>query len=391
MTRLAYIDPVNGISGDMAISAFVDAGRQLAIDVEGAVLAAITSLGLGCTVTFLDDERGGFACVRTEIKTDDARYLPSQLRAAIERSDGDERAKRFALQALDAIVAAEAKVHGVDAESVHLHELGSADTAADLIGVATAISTLGIDDVASSPVPMPRGSIRTEHGLLPLPAPVSLELLRGATVHGVDSEKELVTPTGAAVLATFVSTWGPVAAMRLDAVGVGGGSRITDVPNICRVLVGERADVDATTERCVLLETNIDDQTPELLGYTLELLLEQGALDAWLANITMKRSRPAFLLSVLARPADEARLTEVIFRNTTTLGVRRREMSRAVLDREIVTVEVDGAQVRVKIARLGDDVVNVAPEFSDCVAASRRTGIPVKVIYARAQESARSS
>jgi len=391
MTRVAHFDLANGFSGDMAISALVDVGRRIGVDVAGRVTSAVASLGLGCSVSFVDDARGGLACVRTEIKTHDERYLPAQLQEAIERSDIDEPASERALEALGALVAAEALVHGVDIEAVHLHELGSADTPADLVGVAAAFAALDVSEVSASSVPMPSGWIAAEHGRLPLPAPVALELLRGATVHGVAADKELVTPTGAAVLKTFVSQWGPLPRMQLIATGVGGGSRVFEVPNICRVLVGEPISTGARTEPCVVLETNIDDQTPEAIAYILDVLIEQGALDAWIANITMKKSRPAFLLSVLVRPADESRLTEVLFRNTTTLGVRRRETMRSVLEREIVAVDVDGCLISVKVGRLRGEVVNVAPEFADCVTASKRSGAPVKVVYARAQERARQS
>jgi len=391
MTRVAHLDLANGVSGDMAISALVHAGRSIGVEVARRVAEAIDSLGLGCTVTFIDDERGGISCLRTEIKTDDARYLPVDLRKAIGRSALDHVPRERALDALRAIVEAEAFVHGVDVEAVHLHELGSADTAADIVGVAAATTMLGLQDVTATSVPMPSGWISAAHGPLPLPAPVTLELLRGASVHGVDGDKELVTPTGAAILKTYVSRWAALPAMELLAVGVGGGSRISEVPNICRVLIGDRHDSGGRTEGCVLLETNIDDQTPEAVAHVAELLLDEGALDAWIAHITMKKSRPAFLLSALVRPEDESRLTEALFRHTTTLGVRRRETTRSVLDREIVTVDVDGASVRVKIGRLGDEIVNIAPEFGDCVAASKRSGVPVKVVYARAQERAMQS
>jgi uncharacterized protein (TIGR00299 family) protein len=388
MTRTAYFDLANGISGDMAISALVHAGRSLGVDAATSVIEAIGSLDLGCVVSFVEDERSGIACLRTEIKTDETRHLPAALRDAIERSDVAEPVRANALRALDAIVTAEGIVHGVDPENVHLHELGSADTAADLIGVAAALHALDVDERSAASAPVPHGWIETEHGALPLPAPVTLELLRGCLVHGVDVEKELVTPTGAAILRTYATRQGELRPMRLLATGIGGGTRRTERPNICRVLIGETS---AVTEGCVLLETNIDDQTPEAIGHVLEVAIEHGALDAWVTHITMKRSRPAFALSVLVRPPDEPRITELLFRETTTLGVRRRETSRSVLEREIVTVDVDGSKIGVKIGKLGDDVVNVAPEFADCVAASKATGVPFKVLYARAQERARET
>jgi uncharacterized protein (TIGR00299 family) protein len=388
MTRIAHFDPANGVSGDMAISALVHAGRALGVEIGAQVAEAIESLGLGCSVSFVDDERGGLACLRTEIKTDGSRYLPRDLRAAIERSSLEGPAKEGALAALRAIVEAESAVHGIDAESVHLHELGSADTAADLVGAAQAIDALGVTSSTAASVPVPHGWIGSEHGALPLPAPVTLELLRGRSIHGVGATTELVTPTGAALLHAFTRD-AAAPSMRLLGVGVGGGKRITERPNVCRVFIGEASD--ASTGRCVLLETNIDDQTPEAIGHVLDQLIAHGALDAWVTHITMKRSRPAFALSALVSPEDEARLTELVFRETTTLGVRRRDTTRRVLAREIVNVDVDGSAVRVKIGRLGDEVVNLAPEFADCVAAAERSGLAVKTVYARAQELARGS
>ncbi len=383
MTRTAHFDLANGISGDMAISALVHAGRTLGVDAGRVVTDAIASLDLGCAVSFVDDERGGLTCLRMEIKTDDTRHLPATLRAAIARSDASPAAHDKAIRALEAIVSAESVVHGVDVESVHLHELGSADTAADLIGAAVALDALSVEDCSAAPVPVPHGWVHAAHGALPLPAPVTLELLRGCVLQGIDADKELVTPTGAAIVREYVAHQGGLRPMRLLVTGTGAGTRRTERPNICRVLIGEAS---AATEGCVLLETNIDDQTPEAIGYVLELLIDRGALDAWVTHITMKRSRPAYALSVLVRPTDEAAITEALFRETTTLGIRRRDTTRAVLDREIVTVDVDGEAIRVKVAKLGDEIVNVAPEFADCVAASKKTGVPVKLLYERARE-----
>jgi uncharacterized protein (TIGR00299 family) protein len=301
-----------------------------------------------------------------------------------------DEARRRALRAIDELVAAEATVHGVDPNEVHLHELASADTAADIAGASVAFTELGINRVAAAPVPVPHGTVRTEHGDLPLPAPVTLELLSGAALRGVDSTNELVTPTGAAILVAHDATFGPLPDLTLAAVGVAGGRRVTDTPNICRVLIGE--DVSgASLETCVLLETNIDDQTPEGIGHAIEKLIGTGALDAWVTPIVMKRSRPAFLLSVLAAHSDEGRITETIFRETTTLGIRRRDTARWVLDREVVTVEVSGIPIRVKVGRLGSEVVNVAPEFSDCEAAAEAGGTPTKDVYAAAAERARQA
>lgn len=391
MTRLAYFDLASGVSGDMAIAALADAGRRLGVDVQNTVAEAIGSLDLGCSVTFVDDERGGLACLRAEVKTSDATHPPTMLRAAIDRADVDDAPRERALRGLDALVAAEAVVHGVSFDEVHLHELGSADTAADLLGAAVGLHALGISTVGAAPVPVPIGHVDTTHGRLPLPAPVTLELLKGAALRGADASTELVTPTGVAVLIAHDTTFGPLPEMTLQATGVGGGTRNTPHANICRVLVGTPAASPANVETVVLLETNIDDQTPESLGHAVDTLVRSGAVDAWVTPIVMKKTRPAFLLSVLARPADEAQVVEMVFRYTTTLGIRRRETTRWALERSVVYARVEGHDVRVKIATLSGDVVNIAPEFGDCADVAASTGRSVDEVYQQAKALARDS
>ena len=394
MTRLAHFDLANGISGDMTLAALAHAGRRLGEPIEDAITDAVDALGLGCTLTFVDDERGGLACLRAEVKTDATRHPAARLRDVIAAASVTRAARTRALVAIDALIEAEGRVHGVDAKDVHLHELGSADTAADLLGAAVALDALGVTFVTAAAVPLPSGWITSGHGPIPLPAPVTLELLRRARVVGVEQDEELVTPSGAAILVAAGAAFGPAPEMALEAVGVGAGGRITQRPNICRVLVGTdvaAAPGDARVETCVLLETNIDDQTPEGVAHALEQLLASGALDAWITPIVMKKSRPAFLLSALARPGDEGALTELIFRTTTTLGVRRRETSRAILDREEVRVRIEGHDVRVKVGRLRGAPVNVAPEFADCVTVSRASGRPAKDVYADAISRAREA
>lgn len=390
MTKTAYFDLASGASGDMIIAAVADAGRRLGSRVEDTISEAIVSLALDATVAFVDDERGGLRCLRAEVKTGNEKYAPAELRWAIESAAIPNPARRRALAGLDVLVRAEAIVHGVDPDDVHLHELGSADTAADLVGASVGLGALGVSEVVAAPVPAPQGWINSEHGHLPLPAPVTLEVLRGATLLGVDSEDELVTPTGAAILVAHDATFGPLPVLALQAVGVGGGTRDSQRPNICRVLVGERPrPLGVRNEECVLLETNIDDQTPQSIGYAIDALVQDGALDAWVTPIAMKKSRPAFQLSVLVRPADEARIAGLVFRRTTTLGLRRRETTRWALERSEFVVSLHDHQVRVKIARLGDEIVNVAPEFQDCAELAEKIGVAVNDLYADATAIAR--
>jgi uncharacterized protein (TIGR00299 family) protein len=393
MTHLAYFDLANGISGDMAIAALAHAGRRIGIDVDTTITDAVASIPLSCSVTFVDDERRGLACLRAEVKTDGRKHQPAALREAIDASDISDAARTRALAALEALVGAEARVHGSAPEDVHLHELASADTAADLVGAAVGLEALGIMCVAAAPVPVPSGWISGEHGALPLPAPVVLELLRGAKLRGVGEGSELVTPSGAAILVAHAASFGPLPELTLSVVGIGGGTRDTERPNVCRVLVGETTETStaARLATCVLLEANIDDQSPEAIGHALELLVERGALDAWVTPIVMKKSRPAFALSVLTNPDDEERLANDVFRHTTTIGLRRRTVVRRVLDRDVVTIVVSGHDVRVKIARLEGEVVNIAPEFDDCAQVARATGAVLDDVFRDAAAAARKT
>lgn len=394
MGRIGWLDPASGAAGDMLLAAAVDAGRRWGSDeAEKAVLECVGALELGCEVAFVEDTRGSLRCLRAEVSGGHRKIGVNGLRDAILGARAPERATARALAGLDVLVHAEATVHGVEAGDVHLHELGEADTAVDLLGVAVALEALGVEEFGTAPLPVPRGWISGAHGALPLPAPVTLELARGLALEGVDADHELVTPTAVALLRAHGASSGLLPPMRLDACGVGGGSRDTPRPNICRLLVGEAQapgpQTSARLERDVLLETNIDDQSPEALAYATERLLAAGAKDVWVTPVVMKKSRPGFQLSVLADPGAEPALLDVLFRETTTLGVRRRDASKWTLDRAELQVTVAGAGVRVKIARLGPDVVNVAPEHDDCAALAARTRRSLKEIYAEATEAAR--
>lgn len=386
--RVAYLDLANGVSGDMTLACLAHAGRRCGTDVEEAIVSAVATLPLDVTVDFVDDERSGISCLRAEVKTTGERHTASQLRDAIGAARLTPAARSRALRALDELVRAEAVVHDVDPSQVHLHELASADTAADLVGAAAGFDALDVERVACAAVPVPAGWISAGHGVLPVPAPATLEILRGARLLGRDDDEELVTPSGAAILVAHGASYGPLPELVLEAVGVGAGGRVRTAsgrPNICRVLIGTTPPAGALpTETCVILEANIDDQTPETLGHAIETLVADGALDAWVEPIVMKKSRPAFKLCVLVSPVDEPALTEAFFRYTTTLGVRRRETTRSVLDREEITVEVEGIDVRVKLGRLDGDVVTVSPEYEDCARVAEATGLSLRAVLERA-------
>jgi uncharacterized protein (TIGR00299 family) protein len=257
------------------------------------------------------------------------------------------------------------------------------------VGAAAGLDALRVRNVAAAPVPLGAGWTSGAHGPLPLPAPATAELLRGAAVRGVAESAELVTPTGAAILVAHDCTFGVMPQLTLEAVGVGAGSRELDRPNVCRLFVGAESAPGLKMEVDVLLETNIDDLTPEAVGRTVEALFSAGAKDAWVTPIVMKKSRPAFMLSCLVAPGLEERALDLIFRETTTLGVRRREATKWTLPRETVEVSVGGARVRVKVGRLHGDAVTISPEYDDVVAASDAGGVSFRVIYTEAAERAR--
>lgn len=402
--RICFLDLASGASGDMLLAALAHAGRRSSPGVEEAIKDAVASLGIGCSVTFERALRGGLHCLTATVHEPADRFDVDGLRAAIGRARLSDGARAIALAALDAIVGAEARVHGTDTGHVHLHDMGSADTAADLVGAAAGLEALGVERLCAAPVPAPRGWVDTEAGALPLPSPATLELLRGAPMYGTPDEVELVTPTAAALLVAHGATFGPMPPLVVEEIGVGGGRRELSRPNVCRLIVGTLAEdaeaaravpaasaypARATLERDVLLECNIDDQAPEALGHALDALMSSGVHDAWITPIVMKKSRPAYLLSVLCDPADEGSALDVIFRQTTTLGVRRREVAKWALRRDVLQVPVRGANLRVKVGRIGEEVVTVSPEFDDCSHLAGRTGASLKDIYAEASEKAR--
>jgi uncharacterized protein (TIGR00299 family) protein len=308
------------------------------------------------------------------------------VRELIDGADLPERVRKRAHEAFRRLAEAEASVHGTGPDEVRFHEVGALDAIADICGVALALEDLAVDRVVASPVPAPRGFVAGSHGRLPLPPPATLEVLKGtdAPLYGVEVDVELVTPTGAVLLATLADAFGPLPEMRLEAIGYGAGTReIDEIPNVVRVLVGEEVAGPANA-MVSLIETNLDDLSPELVPDAAEACFAAGALDVWATPVQMKKGRPGIVLSALARPADERRVAEALLRETSTLGLRIAQLRRWELDRDERTVEVAGERVRVKIGRLDGEVINVAPEHDDCAAVAARTGRTVKSVWAAA-------
>ena len=391
MSRLVYVDAVAGLAGDMLLGALLDAGADPEYVRSGLASLALDGLALETTPT----SRHGIAAQSVSVAGAPEPGVHrnwADVRALLDAAALPARALERAHAVFAALARAEGRVHDVAPETVRFHEVGALDAIGDVCGIVLALEDLEIDELACSRLPAPRGLIDAAHGRLPLPAPATLELLRGAPLYGVELSVELVTPTGAAVVAALAVEFGPLPAMHLQAVGYGAGTRdLAELPNVVRVLVGERdrlAGGDGVREDVLLIETNLDDLSPELVPDAAERCFAAGALDVWVSPAQMKKGRPGIVFSALARPADERAVAEAILRETTTLGVRVSPARRWELAREWISVEVDGEAIRVKLGFLDGQAINAAPEHDDCLAAARRTGRPVKELWAAALAAA---
>jgi uncharacterized protein (TIGR00299 family) protein len=381
VSRSLHLDCVGGVAGDMLLAALLDAGAD-----ADAVRARLRGLGVsGLELVTRKTVRHGIAATHATVRGDPAQPHRdwASIRAQIAAAGLPERACARAQDAFRRLAHAEARVHGVDPEEVRFHEVGAVDAIGEICGVALALDDLGIDTVNCSPLPVGGGLVDTAHGRLPLPAPATLALLEGAPLYGVELAAELVTPTGAALVAAVASAYGPLPPMTLELVGYGAGTRdLAALPNVVRAIVGVPSGVGGSAAS--LIEANLDDLIPELAPDATEACFAAGALDVWTSPVQMKRGRPGFILSALARPRDERAVAHALLRETSSLGVRITRLDRIELERESRIVQVAGEPVRVKIGRLDGRVVNLAPEHADCARAARIVGAPVKQVWAQA-------
>lgn len=373
--RLCYIDAFSGISGDMLVGALADAGAD-----RDAICAAL--LPLGAQVRFETVRRGGIRATRFHVEP--AVSGPERhLRDILELLAGAElppRVKQTASEVFQRLGGVEAAVHQVPVEHVHFHEVGALDSIADVVGACLAFELLGVEEIHCSPINLGSGTIAADHGLLPVPAPATAALLEGKPVYSEGPAVELTTPTGAVLAATLASAFGPMPAMRLRATGYGAGSReLAGRPNVLRVFLGEDSRAAEATLVSVL-EANIDDSSPEVLAYTLERMLEAGALDATLESLVMKKGRPGALLRVIARPEDQEQLAALIFAETSTLGLRLYRAERRVQARRWVEIELPEGKVRIKVSEDG----RFAPEYEDCRKLALASGRPLREIMTEA-------
>ena len=406
MTKILYLDCFSGVSGDMLLGACLDAGVPL-----DAVRGALGSLGLedhavgatrvlraGVSATrwTLEERVPAVAAAHPHAHGPGAppHHHPhrrvAEIEALIARSALAPASRDRAIGLLRRLAEIEADIHQVPVARVHLHEVGALDSILDIVGGVFALEWFGADRIVASPLNLGSGLVRCAHGTFPVPAPATARLVQGVPVYQDGPAVELTTPTGALLVTGFADAYGPLPPMRIQAIGYGaGGHDFADRPNVLRILVGEAEAVEpaGTRDRVTLLTFEIDDMNPQIYGVLMEALLAAGALDVYYTAVQMKKNRPGTLVTVLAPPAARAALQAIVFRETTTLGVRYHDVEREVLARDTVTVETPWGSVPVKVARLGGAVANAAPEFDACAALARAHGVAVKDVQAAAMKA----
>lgn len=382
--RVGYVDPFSGASGDMLLGALVDAG--LPFDRLRERLETGLELS-GYELSAQRVEQHGLTGTRVTVRVTEPQLARSwrEIRSLLERSTLPQTARAQALAVFHSLAEAEAQVHGVPLDEVHFHELGAVDSIVDIVGIALGLELLGVEALYSGPLPLGRGFVQTQHGLLPIPAPATAALLVAsrAPIRPLEVEAELVTPTGAAVLATVARFQQPL--MRVEAVGYGFGTRELPWPNALRLWIGEaigdarRLPGEGPEE--VLLEANIDDMNPEFFEPLMDRLFEAGALDVWLEPITLKRSRPGTKVSAICPAADQAALERIFIEHSSTFGVRALPLERLKAGRRTEQIATRWGDVRVKLKLWHGRVIDAVPEYRDCLAIHQRTGLPIRLVY----------
>lgn len=405
MSRIVYFDCASGASGDMLLGALVDlglpveelSGELARLPLSGYRLDAhkVHRSGLHATkVDVVTSEHGGATPDAAHAHGHDQgpahghahdhahmRTLPDIARL-LDRSTLASEVRERAGALFRRLAEAEGEVHGVPPEAVHFHEVGAIDSIVDIVGGVIGLSWLRADRFAASPLNVGTGTVSMSHGLFPVPPPATARLLRGVPVYGA-GEGELLTPTGALLVTAHATSYGPLPPLRMEAVGHGAGTRDTHGrPNVLRLIVGQEDGPAA--ERVLVLEAEIDDMSPQLFGPLIDRLLGAGALDAYLTPVQMKKGRPGTLVTVVAPTSHRAAIEEVLFTETTTLGVRCQEWDRTKLAREVVTVDTDYGPIGVKVGRRGGTVVNAQPEFEDCQSTAAARGVAIKEVWAAA-------
>ncbi len=377
--RTVYLDSFSGLSGNMFLGALVNAGVPEAalretlakINISGFELKVASVNKCGIQATYID----------VDLKSRHHHRGLTDILKLIREADLPEAVKEKACLVFERLGAAEAKVHGMPIEKVHFHEVGAVDAIIDIVGTVFGFHYLGVDRIFCSPLRVGRGFVKAAHGIMPIPAPATAELLNGIPWYPGDIDKELVTPTGAALVAELCSGFGDrPSGFIAEKTAYGAGTWDLIIPNVLRLSLGT-VPAEKNVDGKWLLEANVDDSTPEVIAYVIDKLMAAGAVDAWITPIIMKKGRPAFLISALADEAKRATVEDVVFAETSSIGVRWQEVRRTVADRSIVPVATEWGSVGIKVAARNGEIINVAPEFGDCRALADQTGAPLKKIY----------
>ena len=385
MTKLAYFDCFSGISGDMTLGALVDAGCDLALLRSGLEGLQIPSWTISAEKVWKNGMSATFVRVAAEDHTKH-RSL-SAILELFDRSQLSNSVRKNAAAIFRRLGEAEASVHDVPLEKINFHEVGAVDAIVDIVGACIGWEALGIQKFACSPLNVGGGTAKMAHGILPVPAPATAKLLQGKPTYSNGVQRELVTPTGAAIVATLCDTFGPQPAMNVSAIGYGAGSAdLEGQPNVLRIMIGEAAEkvVPGFDEEISVIEANLDDMNPQIYGYFQEKALAAGALDVYTTPVQMKKNRPGTLLTLLCKPQDANALMSLIFAETTTFGARTYSAQRRTLPRESVNVHTQYGDVRIKLSRVDGHILHVAPEFEDCRKLAVEKNVPLQRVISDA-------
>ena len=377
--KTLYFDCFAGASGDMILGAMVAAGvdpdhlqRKLSLlNVEGF------------RVNFETVNRAGLSATYARVETAEEhkhRHL-ADIKQIIEASGLSDRVKQRAVEIFTRLAEAEAHVHSEPIDHVHFHEVGALDAIVDVVGAAICFDALQIERFVSSPLHVGSGMVEMAHGRFPIPPPAVAELLKGVPFYSTELKGELLTPTGAAIITTVCNEYGPIPQMTTESTGYGAGTReYQDFPNVLRVLIGETEASLPIDERLWMIETNLDDASPQIIGHVMDRVLDLGALDCFFTPVQMKKNRPGVLLSVLCGPGEKEAVMKLLFLETTTLGIRSHQVNRRALKRSMVRVETQYGPIDVKVAHLDGRIVNEMPEFEQCRQAAVKAGVPLKIV-----------
>jgi uncharacterized protein (TIGR00299 family) protein len=384
--RTLYFDCFAGASGDMILGALVAAGVEPSVLREQLNLLDVE----GFELSFEKTDRSGIAATFARVVTrheHSHRHL-ADIRKIIDGSRLPQKVKDRALCIFSRLAEAEAHVHNQKIEQVHFHEVGALDAIVDVVGAAICFDLLDVERFVCSPLHVGSGTVEMDHGRFPVPPPAVAELLKGKPIYATDIKGELVTPTGAAIITTVCNEYGPLPSMQIERAGYGAGSREYErFPNVLRVFIGEEQSGGLLDEHLWMIETNIDDMSPQLVSHVMERAFELGALDCYFTAVQMKKNRPAVLISVLCRSSERDELGRMLFSETTTLGFRSYAVERRALERAIVTAQTEYGSIDVKVARLNGRVINEMPEFEQCREAARNAGVPLRVVEEAARRA----